>query len=186
MRAAKIDQNGIEVALNLDGSGNAEIKTGEGFLDHMLTSFAKHGIFDLRLKVLEEIEKRDVAEKAGEALGSAFKKALGDKKSIRRFGYAIIPMDESLATIAVDISGRGYLSFNAEFTCTAIASFEVEEVERFLYAFVHSAGITLNVKAEGENNHHKIEAIFKALGIALSEAARKDERRGIPSTKGVL
>lgn len=186
MRSTKIEQNGVDISLNLDGTGNASIKTGEGFLDHILTSFTRHGAFDLSLNVTEKIEKRDKAEITGLVLGIAFKKALGEKKNIKRFGFAIIPMDESLATVAVDISGRGYLTLTASFTCREIAGFSAEEVERSLYAFAHSAGITLNIKAEGENNHHKIEAIFKALGIALSEAVRKDERRGIPSTKGYL
>ncbi len=182
MRIAKVEQNGVEVSFNLDGSGKAEIKTGKGFFDHILSSFAKHGAFDLNIKLLQTLE-RDHAEKIGVALGTALKKALGGEKLIKRYGFAAIPMDESLAMVAIDVSGRGYLKFSAEFSCTGIADFAVEEIELFMRAFAHSAGITLHVKAEGANNHHKIEAIFKALGIALSEAVRKDERRGIPSTK---
>jgi imidazoleglycerol-phosphate dehydratase len=185
MRIAKVEQNGVEVTLNLDGSGKGEVKTGRGFFDHILTSFAKHGAFDLNIKILQTAE-RNLTEKIGIALGIALKKALGEEKSIKRYGFAAIPMDESLAIAAVDISGRGFLKFNAEFSCIDIAGFAVEEVELFLRAFTYHAGITLHAKIEGVNNHHKLEALFKALGIAISEAVKKDERRGIPSTKGVL
>ncbi|MEM2933774.1 MAG: imidazoleglycerol-phosphate dehydratase [Methanocellales archaeon] len=184
MRIAKVEQNGVEVSLNLDGSGKAQVKTSKGFFDHILTSFAKHGAFDLSIKIIQM--KGDLAEKIGMALGIALKKALGEEKSIKRYGFAAIPMDDSLAIAAVDISGRGYLKFSVEYSCREVAGFAVEEVEVFTRAFAHSAGITLHVKAEGVNNHHKIEAIFKALGIALSEAVKKSEQKGVPSTKGVL
>ncbi len=178
----------ISLELNLDGTGQSEVNTGIGFFDHMLTLFAFHGKFDLKLSAKGDLEVCDhhTVEDCGIALGTAFKEALGDKKGIERYGSFTIPMDETLANVTLDISGRPYLVFNCEFKREQVGSLSTEMVEEFLRAFAFNAGITLHVNVYyGKNDHHKIEAVFKALGRSLKTAAAitSDE---IPSSKGII
>ncbi|MCD1295803.1 imidazoleglycerol-phosphate dehydratase HisB [Methanocella sp. CWC-04] len=192
MRTASVKrqtkETDITVDLNIDGSGTGSITTGIGFFDHMLMSFTKHGLFDLKLKAKGDLDVDDhhTVEDVGLALGEAFKDALKDKSNIERFGHAIVPMDESLSQVAVDISGRGYSVFNAEFKAEKIGDYSTRMTRHFIDSFARSAGITINVKIEGEDDHHMVEAMFKALAIALYKATAKNEKRGVPSTKGKL
>ncbi len=180
----------IYLKLAIDGSGKFSGGTGVPFLDHMLTLFAKHGLFDLEIKASGDlhIDDHHTVEDIGIVLGETLRKALGDKKSIRRYGFFILPMDEVLATAAVDLSERAYLSFDAELTAGKIGNFDAELVEEFFRAFANNARMTLHIKQEkGANLHHQAEAIFKACARALDMAATLDQRvQGIPSTKGVL
>ena len=180
----------IELALNLDGSGTAEIDTGVGFFDHMLTLMAAHGLLDLRVHARGDthIDDHHTVEDVGIVLGQALREALGDKAGLRRYGHAIVPMDEALALVAIDCSGRGLLVYDVTFTRDKIGSFDTELVEEFLRAVAHNGGITLHVRQlAGRNAHHVAEAVFKALGQALRRAVERDPRReGVPSTKGVL
>lgn len=180
----------IEVSINLDGSGKSEINTGIGFFDHMLTNFARHGLFDFVVKVTGDlyVDCHHTIEDTGIALGIAIRKALGDKKSIRRYGNVILPMDESLVLCALDLSGRPYLVFNAEFTTDRVGYFDTEMVKEFFHAVTYSVGMNLHIKMlESGNNHHMIEGIFKAFSKALDQAVMKDERiTDVLSTKGTL
>ena len=180
----------IELSIELDGSGKAEIDTGIGFFDHMLTSFAKHGLFDLKVKVQGDlsVDCHHTIEDTGIVLGAAIKKALGDKKSIKRFGNFMLPMDETLVLCAIDLSGRPYLVFDATFNQERVGYFDTEMVKEFFYAVSYSAGMNLHIKEMyGENTHHVIEAAFKAFARALDEATMLDSRvTGLPSTKGAL
>lgn len=180
----------INMSLDLDGSGKAEIKTGIGFFDHMLNSFARHGFFDLDLLVKGdlEVDTHHTIEDTGIVLGSAIKKALGDKKSIKRYGSMILPMDETLVLCAIDLSGRPYFSFDASFTAERVGDFETEMVKEFFYAVSYACEMNLHIrKLAGENNHHIIEGIFKAFAKALDEATMLDGRiNGVLSTKGTL
>ena len=180
----------IQIRLNLDGSGKAEIHTGIGFFDHMLNSFARHGFFDLELSVKGdlEVDTHHTIEDTGIVLGTAIKKALGDKKSIKRYGSMILPMDETLILCAVDLSGRPFFQFDVPFTVERVGSMETEMVKEFFYAVSYACEINLHIKKlSGENNHHLIEGIFKAFAKALDEATRVDERIiGVLSTKGTL
>ena len=180
----------IEVTINLDGTGKVTVDTGIGFFDHMLISFAKHGLFDLRLKVKGDLEVdcHHTIEDTGIALGEAIKKALGDKKSIKRYGSFLLPMDESLVMCAIDLSGRPYLVFDGEFNVERVGYFDTEMVKEFFYAISYSAGMNLHIKEMyGSNAHHIIEAMFKGFARALDEAVTIDERvNGLPSTKGAL
>ena len=180
----------IALKLNLDGSGNSEIDTGIGFFDHMLTGFAKHGFFDLDVKVTGDlvVDGHHTIEDTGIVLGSAIKKAVGDKKGIRRYGSCILPMDETLVLCAIDLSGRPYLVFDAEFTTDRVGYMETEMVKEFFYAISYRAKMNLHIKVlSGSNNHHIIEGIFKAFARALDEATGIDPRiTGILSTKGSL
>ena len=181
----------IKLSLELDGSGKSDIDTGCGFLDHMLTLFASHGRFDLEISCKGDtyVDYHHTTEDIGIALGQAFKDALGDKKGICRYGFMILPMDEALVLSAVDISGRPYLNFNAEFNTEKIGDFDTELVKEFFYGFVRSADMTLHIKMfEGENSHHLAEAIFKGTARALRAAVAVDEsfKDEIPSTKGTL
>lgn len=180
----------IELALNLDGEGNRELTIPVPFLRHMLDLFAKHGGFDLRVNANGDIDIDDhhTVEDIGIALGQAFREAIGDKKGIRRYGNRFTPMDEALAQVTLDISGRSFLVFNAQFPKEYVGTFNTELVEEFFRAFAGNAGVTLHINVPyGTNTHHMIEAIFKAFGGALSEAAAIDPKmKGIPSTKGVL
>ena len=180
----------ISLSLNLDGRGISEIDTGIGFFDHMLGGFARHGFFDLNVKVVGdlEVDGHHTIEDTGIVLGSAIKKALGDKKGIRRFGSCILPMDETLVLCAIDLSGRPYLSFDASFTAERVGYMETEMVKEFFYAVSYKAKMNLHIKVlSGTNNHHIIEAMFKAFAKALDEAAGIDPRvSGILSTKGSL
>ncbi|MGB9780165.1 imidazoleglycerol-phosphate dehydratase HisB [Caldanaerobacter sp.] len=186
----KTAETDIYVELNIDGKGSYDIKTGIGFFDHMLSLFAKHGLFDLKViaKGDLEVDTHHTVEDVGIVLGTAFLKASGDKKSIKRFSTFYVPMDEALVRVSLDISGRPYLYYDLPLKAERVGNFETETVEEFFRAFAYNFGITLHVELlHGVNTHHIIEASFKALGKAVDEALKLDERiDGIPSTKGIL
>ena len=186
----KTKETDIRVKLNLDGSGKSKINTGIGFFDHMLEGFSKHGFFDLELNCEGDLQVdcHHTIEDCGIVLGSAIHEALGDKKGIKRFGSCILPMDETLALCAVDLSGRPYLVFDGEFTVEKIGDMDTEMVKEFFYAVSYSAGMNLHMKVlTPGNNHHMAEAMFKAFARALDEAVNTDPRiEGILSTKGSL
>ncbi|MGC2064243.1 MAG: imidazoleglycerol-phosphate dehydratase HisB [Thermodesulfovibrionales bacterium] len=189
--ARKTKETDIKVAIGLDGTGTYAISTTIPFLDHMLSLMAKHGLFDLtvRAKGDTDIDDHHTVEDAGIALGKALKQALGDMKGIARYGQASVPMDETLASASIDISGRSYLVYRVEFPKKSkLREFDPDLIEDFMQAFAANAGITLHISvAYGRNTHHIIEAIFKALGRALRQAVAIDPRvKGIPSTKGKL
>jgi imidazoleglycerol-phosphate dehydratase len=180
----------IELSLNLDGNGERQLDIPVPFLRHMLDLFAKHSGFDLNITANGDIDIDDhhTVEDIGICLGQAFKQAIGDKKGIRRYGNRFTPMDESLAQVTVDISGRSFLVFRAEFPTEKVGTFSTELVQEFFQAFASNAGVTLHINLHyGSNAHHMIEGIFKAFAGALSEAVYIDERiQGVLSTKGVL
>ena len=186
----KTKETDIRVKLNLDGFGKSKINTGIGFFDHMLEGFSKHGFFDLELNCEGDLQVdcHHTIEDCGIVLGSAIQQALGDKKGIKRFGSCILPMDETLALCAVDLSGRPYLVFDGEFTVEKIGDMDTEMVKEFFYAVSYSAGMNLHMKVlTPGNNHHMAEAMFKAFARALDEAVNTDPRiEGILSTKGSL
>ena len=186
----KAKETDISVSINLDGTGKSNISTGIGFFDHMLEGFAKHGFFDLDCKVAGDlhVDGHHTVEDAGIVLGQAIKEAVGDKKGIRRYGYFILPMDESLALSAVDLCGRPYLQFDCNFTTEKVGDLETELIREFFYAVSYSAGMNLHIKMLTEgNNHHMIEAMFKAFAKALDAATSYDERvTDVLSTKGSL
>ena len=194
MRAAKAQrqtkETSIIVRLFLDGTGVSEIHTGIGFLDHMLTLFSMHGKFDLQLECNGdlEVDGHHTTEDVGIVLGQTFKTALGDKRGIARYGTFFLPMDEAMAFVSADISGRAFLLCEPGELSPTVGDFDTELVTEFLRAFAFNAGITLHAKVlYGNNTHHKIEALFKALGRALAIAVAQDPREtGIPSSKGVL
>lgn len=180
----------ISIKLNLDGQGSSEIDTGIGFFDHMLEAFSRHGFFDVNVKADGDliVDCHHTVEDVGIVLGKAIKKALGDKKGIRRYGSCILPMDETLVLCAVDLSGRPYLAFDAEFTTDRVGYLDTETVKEFFYAISYRAGMNLHIKVlSGTNNHHIIEGMFKAFARALDEATGLDGKvTGILSTKGSL
>lgn len=180
----------IQMNFNIDGSGIANIQTGIGFFDHMLNSFARHGFFDLELTVKGdlEVDTHHTIEDTGIVLGAAIKEALGDKKSIKRYGNMILPMDETLILCAVDLSGRPYLGYDVPLTAERVGDFETEMVKEFFYAVSYSAEMNLHIrKLSGDNNHHIIEGVFKAFAKALDDATLPDPRiTGVLSTKGTL
>jgi imidazoleglycerol-phosphate dehydratase len=180
----------IHLTLSLDGAGKGEISTAVPFLDHMLCLLAKHGFFDLKVQAEGDVEVdgHHTVEDLGICLGEAFKKALGDKAGIRRYGHATVPMHEALATVDIDISGRPHLVFNADLPKAKVGDFDVELVAEFFVAFCNHAGANVHVNlAYGDNLHHIIEAIFKAFGRALDQATGLDPRiSGVMSTKGKL
>lgn len=186
----KTNETDITLKLNIDGSGTSEIDTGIGFFNHMLEGFAKHGFFDLSVRADGDlaVDGHHTVEDAGIVLGTAVKKALGDKKGIKRYGSCILPMDETLVLCAVDLSGRPYLMFDAAFTAERVGYLETELVKEFFYAVSYKAKMNLHIKVlSGSNNHHIIEGMFKAFARALDEATAIDERiAGILSTKGSL
>ena len=186
----KTNETDIIISLNLDGSGKQNISTGIGFFDHMLSGFTRHGFFDLNLDVKGDLEVdcHHTIEDTGIVLGNAIREALGDKKGIKRFGSMILPMDETLVLCAIDLSGRPYFAFDAEFTTNRVGDMDTEMVREFFYAISYSAGMNLHMKVlDGVNNHHIIEALFKAFGKALDQATSIDPRiHGILSTKGSL
>ncbi len=194
MRIGKINratnETKIDVEINLDGNGKAEISSGIGFFNHMLNLFAAHGQFDLKVICAGdlEVDGHHSVEDIGISLGAALKSALGDKRGITRYGTFFLPMDETLALVSLDISGRPFLVCEIGELAPAIGDFDTELVEEFLRAFAFNAGITLHAKIfYGKNSHHKVEAIFKALGHALKTAVTVDKKiKGVPSTKGVL
>jgi imidazoleglycerol-phosphate dehydratase len=194
MRQARIQrqtkETEIELSLALDGQGEHEVDTSVPFLDHMLTHVAVHGLFDLTIRAQgdTDVDDHHTVEDVGIALGQALNEALGDKAGLTRYGSQIVPMDEALALVAVDISGRGLLVFEVELPQAKVGHFDTELVEEFLRALAHNSGLTLHVRMlNGRNTHHVIEAIFKGLGRALRQAVGVDARRtGVPSTKGIL
>ena len=178
----------INMNLNIDGSGENHINTGVGFFDHMLTHISKHGFMDLDVTADGDLDVdcHHTVEDVGIVLGKCISKALGDKAGIKRFGQAIVPMDEALVLCAIDFSGRAYLNFDAHFTVPALGLFDLEMVEEFFRAFCVAAGVTLHINVYyGKNDHHKVEAIFKAFGRALKQAVKIESDR-IPSSKGVI
>ena len=195
MRKAAIQrttaETDISLSLNLDGTGKSKISTGVGFLDHMLTLFAKHGRFDLAVSCKGDtnVDDHHSVEDIGIVLGQAFNEALGDKRGIKRYGSVLLPMDEALILCAADLSGRSCLRNSVTLPTQKVGTFDTELVQEFLLGFVRKAEITLHFRMlDGENTHHIIEAMFKALGRALSEAVAIDPACAdeIPSTKGVL
>ncbi len=183
-------ETSIEVSLNLDGSGAAEVHTGIGFLDHMLTSFARHGLFDLSIQVDGDlhVDCHHTVEDTGIVLGQAFAEALGDRAGIRRFGDATVPMDDALVLAAVDLSGRPWLGCEIPLPVDRIGGFDTETLPDFLGALANGALANVHVRSlAGRNAHHIVEAAFKALGRAFDAATQRDPRvTGVPSTKGVL
>ena len=195
MREAKIARKTAEtdivLSLNIDGTGKSEIDTGVGFIDHMLTLFAKHGRFDLTVKCVGDVNVDDhhSVEDIGIALGKAFSEALGDCRGIKRYGSFLLPMDEALVMCAVDISGRAHLVYGLDIPAQKVGSFDCELVEEFMIALSRNAGLCLHLRQlDGSNSHHIIEAAFKGVARAMYEACSIDERYAneIPSTKGVL
>ena len=195
MRTAEINrktaETDISLTLDLDGTGKSEINSGVGFLDHMLTLFARHGRFDLTLNCNGDtyVDDHHSVEDIGIALGQAFEKALGDKRGIIRYGSFILPMDETLILSAVDISGSSYLNFDLHIPTQKVGTFDTELAEEFFLGFVRNANLTLHIKQlEGKNSHHIIEGTFKCVARAMKQAVAIDEafRDEIPSTKGVL
>jgi len=180
----------IELRVNLDGRGQYEIETGSGFFDHMLSHLARHGLLDLTVRARGDlhVDAHHTVEDVAICLGQAIDEALGDKKGIVRFGSALVPMEECLAQVAIDLSGRASLVYNVEYQADKIGDFDVELVREFLRAFTANAKMNLHVNVPyGNNNHHTAEAIFKALGRCLRQALALDPRCGdVPSTKGVL
>ncbi len=180
----------ISMILNLDGTGKAEVNTGIGFFDHMLEGFTKHGFFDLKCNIKGDlhVDGHHTVEDAGIVLGQAIKEAIGDKKGMKRYGYFILPMDDALALCAIDLCGRPYFNFECQFTADKVGELDTELVREFFYAVSYGAGMNLHIKMlDGINNHHMIEAIFKAFAKALDQATSMDERiTDVLSTKGSL
>lgn len=195
MRTASINrktaETDINLTINLDGSGNSNIDTGCGFLDHMLTLFSKHGRFDLDVKCVGDtyVDDHHTVEDIGIALGLAFKEALADKKGVTRYGYTILPMDETLILTAVDFSGRAFLNYSLEIPTQKVGNFDTELVEEFFLGFIRNSECTLHIKQlDGTNSHHIIEGTFKSVARSFREAVKIDSQFAddILSTKGVL
>ena len=195
MRTAEIDRNTLEtqisVSVNLDGSGEREFQTGLPFLDHMLDQVARHGLIDITIKADGdlEIDAHHTVEDIGITLGQAVNEAIGDKKGIRRYGHAYVPLDEALSRVVIDFSGRPGLVYNVEFVRQMVGGFDVDLFHEFFQGFVNHAKVTLHIdNLKGDNAHHQIETIFKAFGRALRMAAEPDPRMSdvTPSTKGSL
>ena len=183
----KTSETDIKIELDIDGTGKYEIDTGVNFFNHMLESFSRHSFIDLKVKAVGDIEIDDhhTIEDTGILLGEAFLKAIGDKKGIRRMGHAIVPMDDSVATVAIDISGRSYCNMNLEFKNDKIGDMTADIISHFFESFASSAKINIYGTVEGSNDHHKAEAIFKAFAKSIYDAC-KIEHDEILSTKGVL
>lgn len=195
MRTAQVSRNTLEtqitVAINLDGTGKATLDTGVPFFDHMLDQIARHGLIDLDVQAKGDlhIDAHHTVEDAGITLGQAFAKAIGDKKGIRRYGHAYVPLDEALSRVVIDLSGRPGLEYHVDYTRARIGEFDVDLFLEFFRGFVNHAGVTLHIdNLRGINAHHQAETIFKAFGRALRMAVETDERLGgqMPSTKGSL
>lgn len=186
----KTKETDIAITLNLDGAGKSCIDTGIGFFDHMLEGFSKHGFFDLDCKIEGDlrVDGHHTVEDAGIVLGDAIKQAIGDKKGMKRYGYFILPMDDALALCAIDLCGRPYLNFECDFTVPKVGDLDTELIREFFYAVSYAAGMNLHIKImAGHNNHHIIEAMFKAFAKALDMATQTDERiTDVLSTKGSL
>ncbi len=180
----------IKLTLNLDGTGQTQLDTGIGFFDHMLDGFARHGLFDLQVNITGDliVDGHHTVEDCGIVLGNAIRRAVGDKKGMKRFGSCILPMDETLVLCAIDLSGRPYFSFEGEFPTERVGYLDTELVREFFYAISYSAGMNLHMKIlSGFNSHHMIEGLFKAFGRALDEATQIDGRIvDVLSTKGSL
>ena len=194
MRTANVERNTketkISLELNLDGQGTGDVSTGIGFFDHMLEGFAKHGFFDLkvRIDVDLQVDGHHSVEDCGIVLGQAIREAIGDKRGMKRFGQCILPMDETLVLCAIDMGGRPWLNFDAKFSTDRVGYLDTELVHEFFYAVSYSAGMNLHIKVlDGQNNHHMVEAMFKAFARALDEATGLDGRfSDVLSTKGTL
>ena len=195
MRSAKVSRNTLEtkisVGLNLDGSGKVELDTGLPFLEHMLDQIARHGLIDLEINAKGDlhIDAHHTVEDIGITLGQAFNQAIGDKKGLRRYGHAYVPLDEALSRVVLDISGRPGLVFNVEFVRSNVGEFDVDLIREFFQGFVNHALVTLHIdNLAGGNAHHQAETVFKAFGRALRIAAEPDPRMAgvMPSTKGTL
>ncbi|MBS7341041.1 MAG: imidazoleglycerol-phosphate dehydratase HisB [Suilimivivens sp.] len=183
-------ETAISMKLELDGTGKSTVETGIGFFNHMLEGFAKHGFFDLEVQIRGDlqVDGHHTVEDAGIVLGTAIREALGDKAGIKRYGSCILPMDDALALCAIDLCGRPYFVFDCDFTVEKVGYLDTELVREFFYAVSYSAGMNLHIKMlSGINNHHMIEAMFKAFARALDEATSFDDRiHGVLSTKGSL
>ena len=195
MRTAQVTRNTLEtqiaVSLNLDGTGSAKLATGVPFLDHMLDQIARHGLIDLDIEARGDlhIDAHHTVEDTGITFGQAFAQALGDKKGIRRYGHAYVPLDEALSRVVIDLSGRPGLEYHVDYTRARIGEFDVDLFLEFFRGFVNHAGVTLHIdNLRGINAHHQAETIFKAFGRALRMAVEPDARMGdvLPSTKGAL
>ncbi|MEK6594306.1 MAG: imidazoleglycerol-phosphate dehydratase HisB [Pseudomonadota bacterium] len=194
MREAQVTRNThetqISVRLNLDGSGRSTLATGVPFLDHMLDQIARHGVFDLEVSADGDlhIDAHHTVEDIGITLGQAFAKAIGDKKGVRRYGHAYVPLDEALSRVVVDLSGRPGIEMKIDFVRARIGEFDVDLVHEFFHGFVNHAQVTLHIdNLRGDNAHHQAETVFKAFGRALRMAVELDPRtQGVPSTKGSL
>lgn len=195
MRAAEVIRNTLETkitaSINLDGTGLTQLNTGVGFLDHMLDQIARHGLMDIQVHANGDlhIDAHHTVEDIGITLGQAFAKAVGDKKGIRRYGHAYVPLDEALSRVVLDISGRPGLAFGCVFTRATIGTFDVDLIHEFFQGFVNHANISLHIdNLKGHNSHHQAETIFKAFGRALRMAVELDSRMEgmMPSTKGSL
>lgn len=195
MRQAQVTRNTLEtqisVSINLDGTGKATLETGVPFLDHMLDQIARHGMMDIEINAKGDlhIDAHHTVEDIGITLGQAFKQAVGDKKGLRRYGHAYVPLDEALSRVVIDLSGRPGLEFNVEFTRACIGEFDVDLVNEFFQGFVNHALATLHIdNLSGKNAHHQAETVFKAFGRALRMAVENDPGAAgiIPSTKGTL
>ena len=186
----KTKETDIEIELNLDGEGSYGIETGIAFLDHMLESFAKHGLFDLEIKAQGDlsVDTHHTVEDVGISLGQAVRQPLGDAEGIRRYGTQVLPMSEAKVEVSLDVSNRAYLVYNVKLGNDRIGSFDASLTEDFLYAFTQNAGIDLHVELRyGKNPHHIVEAIFKGLARALRTAVERDPRvKGLPTVKGAL
>ena len=195
MRTAEVSRNTLETqivaSINIDGTGVSQLSSGLGFLDHMVDQIARHGMMDIKVEANGDlhIDAHHTVEDIGITLGQAFAKALGDKKGVRRYGHAYVPLDEALSRVALDLSGRPGLEFGVEFKRARIGDFDVDLVHEFFQGFVNHAGVTLHIdNLRGENAHHQAETIFKAFGRALRMATELDPRMAgiMPSTKGSL
>ena len=183
----KTNETSITISIDLDGEGRSKINTGIEFFNHMLESFAKHSLFDLEVEAVGDIEVDDhhTVEDVGILLGEVLNDALGDKKGIRRMAHALVPMDESLAMVAIDISGRSYAVLDLNFKGSKVGSLSTENVGHFMESLARTGKLNLHARCEGENDHHQVEALFKASARALYEATRMIHQ-SIPSTKGVI
>ncbi len=188
--ARKTKETDIVVSINIDGTGKSEISTGIGFFDHMLEGFARHGLFDLKVKAVGDlhVDCHHTIEDTGIVLGQAILQAIGDKKGIKRYGNSILPMDETLVMSAIDLCGRPYFVIDAEFTAPMVGDFDTQMVREFFYAISYSATMNLHLRViTGSNDHHKIEALFKSFAKSLDEATTIDSRiTDVLSTKGAL
>ena len=183
----RTSETDIKISFDIDGKGLFKVDTGIEFFNHMLDSFAKHGFFNLEVNAKGDtgVDDHHTVEDVGILLGEVYNKAIGDKKGIKRMAHAIVPMDDALATVAVDISGRSYSVLNIRFKKPKVGDLSTENVEHFFESFANSAKININAKVSGENDHHKIEALFKSFARALKDASTI-EHESIPSTKGIL